>query len=447
MNKIIITFLLILPVALKAQKPELIDGIIGIVGNEIVLQSDLVTSSLEMNNGKPATGVQLCEVYENLMYQKLLLNQSKLDSIEVTDAEVQSQVERRLDYFIQMFGSVEEFEKYYNKTTMQMKSEYFDLIKDQLLVQRMQDDITKNVKVTPSDVQRYFVTIPKDSLPLIGEQVQYSQIVISPKVLDADKINLVAFLDSIRSRLIEGRTSMTLEAAKWSEDPGSKYKGGCYPLQRKGSFVPEYEAAVDNTAEGQYSPVFESEYGYHFLKVVEKRGEFYESCHILMSPKVKRDALSLARLQLDSVRTMLASDTIDFSRAAVRYSTEEETRNAGGKVINPQTNGLKHDVATLPAELNLILLNLLLGEVSEPVLTSGPDGNQYYVIYRLDSKTPAHTANLKDDYEIFKSITEANARQKEVDKWVKKRLASTYVAVSPDYQLCEFQFPWLKPGR
>lgn len=447
MNKFILIIFLLLPLGFRAQKPELVDGIIGIVGNEIVLQSDLVTSSLEMSNGKGVSGMQLCAVYENLMYQKLLLNQSKLDSIEVTDAEVQSQVERRLDYFIQMFGSVEEFEKYYNKTTIQMKSEYFDLIKDQLLVQRMQDEITKNVKVTPADVQRYFNTIPSDSLPLIGEQLQYSQIVVSPKVQDADKIRVVEFLDSIRTRLMDGRTSMTLEAAKWSEDPGSKYKGGCYPLQRKGSFVPEYEAAVDNTAEGMYSPVFESEYGYHIVKVVEKRGEFYESCHILMSPKVRPDALNLARLKLDTVRMMLAMDTIDFSRAAVKFSTDEETKNSGGKVINQQTNGLKHDVATLPAELNLVLLNLLIGEVSEPILTTGPDGSQYYVVYRLDAKIPAHRANLKEDYEIFKGVTEANSRQKEVDKWVKRKLAATYVAVDEEFKNCEFQFPWIKPGR
>lgn len=424
-----------------AQKPELVDGIIGTVGNEIVLYSDLQTSIAEAGGEEVADHNAICSVYENLLYQKLLLNQSKLDSLEVADSEVQQQVDRRLDYFIQMFGSVEEFEKYYGKTEAQMKDEYFELIKDQLLVQQMQESITAGLKVTPADVQRYFETIPKDSLPLIGEQLQYSQILVEPVIREEERISVMNLMDSLRNRLASGRGSMMLEASKWSEDPGSRYKGGCYPLQRKGSFVPEYEAAVYNTAEGQYSPVFKTDYGYHFVKVIEKRGEFYESCHILMSPKMRTDDLDIARMKLDTVRQLLA-DSVSFSQAAIRYSTEEETRNAGGRVMNSATGGTRHDVAQLPAELNLTLMNMFVGEVSEPVQTTKADGTQAYVIYRLDARTPAHVANLKDDYEIFHNVTEGDAKQKEVDKWVKRKLATTYAAIHADYADCTYLFPW-----
>lgn len=431
-------------VVASAQPGKVVDRIIGVVGSEIILQSDLEASVLEMTEGKGSDDPAMrCSVYENLLYQKLLLNQAKLDSIEVSDGEVQSQVERRIDYFIQMFGSVEEFEKYYGKSQAQLKEEYFDLIKDQLLVQKMQDNVTSKVKVTPADVLRYYQTVPKDSIPLIGEQVEYSKIEIAPKVRDSEVQRIMHMMDSIRMNLANGKSSMTLEAAKWSEDPGSKYKGGCYPLQRKGSFVPEYEAAVYNTPEGSYSPVFSTVYGYHFVKVIEKRGEFYESCHILMSPKVKSADLDEARQNLDKVVASI-KDTLTFSQAALRFSTDEESKNQGGRVINPSTGGTRHDVSTLSSELNLVFMSMKPGDRSDAILVSAEDGKQAYVVYHLDSRLPAHAANMKDDYEIFKQVAEARAKQMETDKWVKKKIAATFIKTDPEYAGCSSQFAWPK---
>jgi peptidyl-prolyl cis-trans isomerase SurA len=250
-------------------------------------------------------------------------------------------------------------------------------------------------------------------------------------------------MDSIRMNLANGKSSMTLEAAKWSEDPGSKYKGGCYPLQRKGSFVPEYEAAVYNTPEGSYSPVFSTVYGYHFVKVIEKRGEFYESCHILMSPKVKSADLDEARQNLDKVVASI-KDTLTFSQAALRFSTDEESKNQGGKVINPSTGGTRHDVSTLSSELNLVFMSMKPGDRSDAILVSAEDGKQAYVVYHLDSRLPAHAANMKDDYEIFKQVAEARAKQMETDKWVKKKIAATFIKTDPEYAGCSSQFAWPK---
>jgi len=427
-----------------AQPGQVIDRIIGVIGNEVVLQSDLEASVLEATEGKGSDDATMrCSVYENLLYQKLLLNQAKLDSLEVSDGEVQSQVQRRIEYFIQMFGSVEEFEKYYGKSQSQLKEEYFDLIKDQLLVQKMQESITSKVKVTPADVLRYYQSVPKDSIPLIGEQLEYSKIAIAPKVRESEVQRIIHVMDSIRMNLANGKSSMTLEAAKWSEDPGSKYKGGCYPLQRKGSFVPEFEAAVYNTPEGSYSPVFSSTYGYHFVKVIEKRGDFYESCHILMSPKVKAEDLDLARTRLDGIVNMIG-DTVSFAQAAYRYSTDEDSKNQGGKVINQSSGGTRHDVAALSSELNLVFMSMKSGDKSDPILVTADDGKQAYVIYNLDSRLPAHRANMKDDYEIFKQVAEARAKQMETDKWVKKRIASTYIQTDDKYVGCTTQFNWPK---
>jgi peptidyl-prolyl cis-trans isomerase SurA len=428
----------------SAQPGQAVDRIIGVVGDEVILQSDLEASVLEMTEGKGTTDATVrCSVYENLLYQKLLLNQSKLDSLEVSDGEVQSQVQRRIEYFIQMFGSVEEFEKYYGKSQAQLKEEYFDLIKDQLLVQKMQETITSKVKVTPADVLRYYQSVPKDSIPLIGEQLEYSKIVVAPKVRDSEVQRIIHFMDSLRMNLANGKSSMTLEAAKWSEDPGSKYKGGCYPLQRKGSFVPEFEAAVYNTPEGAYSPVFSSTYGYHFVKVVEKRGEFYESCHILMSPKVKVEDLDLARMRLEGIAKMIG-DTLSFAQAAYQYSTDEDSKNQGGKVINQSSGGTRHDVASLSSELNLVFMSMKPGDKSDPIMVTADDGKQSYVVYHLDNRIAAHSANMKDDYEIFKQVAEARAKQVETDKWVKKRIASTYIQTDAEYAGCKSQFNWPK---
>ncbi len=298
--------------------------------------------------------------------------------------------------------------------------------------------------MTPADVLRYYNTVPVDSLPLIGEQIEYSKIVIDPAVRESEKTRVIHFLDSIRVALVSGKGSMTLEAAKWSEDPGSKYKGGCYPMQRKGSFVPEYEAAVFNTPEGTYSPVFASTYGYHFVKVIEKRGEFYESCHILMSAKIRPDDLNQARIKLEGLMPVLRSDTLDFTKAANRYSTDVDSKNQGGKALNIATGGKRHDVASLSSELNLVMMSLKPGEISDPILVTKEDGTQAYVVYRLDKRIDAHTANMKDDYEIFKQVTEAQAKQKETDKWVKKKISLTSISVNDEFANCEFQFPWFK---
>lgn len=445
MRLILIILSFVIPAGLLAQPGKVVDRIIGVVGNEIILQSELETSLLEITEGKGSSLMKdRCGVVENLLYQKLLLNQAKLDSIEVSDAEVQSQVDRRIDYFVQMFGTVEEFEKYYGKSSSQLKDEYFDLIKDQLLVQRMQDNITKSTRVTPADILRYYNSLPADSIPLIGEQIEYSKIQIDPEVKESENQKVIHFLDSLRSNLVQGKSSMTLEAAKWSEDPGSRYKGGCYPMQRKGSFVPEYESAVFNTPEGAYSPVFSTVYGYHFVKVVEKRGEFYESCHILMSAKVRPEDLDIARKKLEAIVPAVKSDTISFTAAAMKYSTDENSRNQGGKVINMATGGTRHEVSSLSAELNLLMLGMKPGDISDPILVTGEDNKQAYVVYRLDNRIPAHKANMKDDYEIFKQVAEADAKQKETDKWVKKKITATYVSVDPDFITCTFQFPWIK---
>ncbi len=428
-----------------AQPGKTIDKIIGGVGAEVVLLSDLENAKFELTQGKSQLPAEKeCSIFEDLLYQKLLLHQAKVDSVEVTDGEVNAQVEKRITYFVEMLGSVEQFETYYGKPISQLKIDFFDMIRDQLLTQKKQEEITKNVKITPSQVLKYYQSLPIDSLPLIGEQVQYSQIVIAPLIPESENQKTIQFLDSIRNDIASGRSSMTIQARRHSEDPGSKFKGGCYDMIRKGSFVPEYESAVFTTDEGNYSPVFKSTYGYHFVKVVEKRGEYYRACHILMSPKIKDEDFNLCKTRLDSVYNELKAKKISFNAAAARYSTDEETKNQAGKIMNMQTGGTRHDVASLTSEMNLVLMSMKEGELSTPILVTGDDNSQSYAFYRLDRRIPAHPANMKDDYDIFKQVAEANARRESTDKWVKKKIADTSIQIDEEYRNLAFDFTWVK---
>lgn len=443
MRALSVIFCLLFPFMVKAQT-QAIEKIVAVVGEEIVLLSEIETAVLESSKGKTLTTDMRCKALETLLYQKLLLHHAKVDSVEVNDGEVNAQVQRRIDYFVQMFGSEDEFEKYYGKTIPVLKEEFFDSVKEQLLIEKEQQEVTKNTVTTPADVLKFYKDQPVDSIPLIPEQLSYSQIVFAPKIKDKEINKVIHFMDSIRNEIIIGRTSMTLQAAKWSEDPGSKYKGGCYPLQRRGTFVPEYEAAVYNTDEGKFTPVFKSDFGYHFVKVNQKRGEFYETCHILMTPKVSDNDLDKAHALADSVYSAIKKGNLSFRDATLNYSTDEDSKNQEGQVMNMNTGGVKHEIGGIEPEVSLLLSRMKPGEYSEPVLSTTIDGVKRYVIYRLDDRINAHKANMDLDYEIFQNAATANSKKIATDKWVQNKLKRTYIRVDDNFKTqCAFEFKWI----
>ena len=444
--KIVMVLLFTLMVeTLAFSQPTLktVDEIIGVVGDEIILMSDLENALVETYKGKTAPAEARCQAFENLLYQKLLLHHAKVDSVAVDDSEVQLQVDKRINYFVQMLGSEEAFETYYGKSIPVLKEDFFDTVKDQLLIEKEQQEVTKSSITTPADVLKYYQNQPKDSIPLIPEQIGYSQVVFAPKIREKEITQVIHHLDSIRNDIIAGRTSMTLQAAKWSEDPGSKYKGGCYPLQKRGTFVPEYEAGVYNTDEGKFTPVFKSDFGYHFVKVVEKRGDYYESCHILMTPKVKEKDLEAAHQLADSAHIQIKNGLMTFKEAALRYSSDEESKNQEGQVMSPVTGGLRHEIGNLDPEVNLILSRMKPGEISEPILSTTADGAKRYVIYRLDDRINAHKANLDLDYEIFQNAATSETKRTATDNWVKSKLSRTYIQTDEEFKSCNFEFIWL----
>lgn len=448
MNRLILLALICCSVCVQAQTGDLIDKVAAIVGNKTILLSDIENQVIQQSQGATVTHEMRCGMVEHLLFEKLLVNQAEIDSVEVSESEIQADIALRLEHFISMVGSEEAFVEYYGKSIAEWKEEFHDATRDRLVANKMQRQLMGQVDVTPAEVSELFESIPKDSLPLIGEQVHYSQLIIKPELDDAEKEKTRLLLDSIRDYVAEkGGVQMLIEASKWSEDPGSKDKGGCYPIQQRGTFVPEYEAAVFETPEGGYSEVFETAYGFHFVYVKKKLGNRYEACHILISPKLGIAEMEAARDQLDSLAGIINRGEMDFVKAVSKFSTDENTRNQEGRVINGMTGGTGHEIAQLQdPKLFLALNGLEEGQISTPVELSQPDGTTAWAILRLDRRVPAHTANLKDDYLIFKNEAEQIKRNDDLNEWVDKRLQSTYVRIDEEYLNCDYQFNWLGNG-
>ena len=421
-----------------------IDGIVAVVGDEIVLSSDVRDRVTQAQlEGREVSSDNECGLIESILFEKLLLHNARLDSLEVTDAEVMGEIDRRLTYYLQMFGSLEAFEAEYGKSVAEWKAEFQDPVREQILAQKMQAEIDQTVRSTPAEVQDYFDAIPADSLPLIPEELSYSELVMQPEVGEAQKMRTRNTLDSIRTLVSTGKISMTLAATRYSEDPGSKYKGGCYKNIVRGQFVPEFEGAVFETAIGDYAPVFESDFGFHFLRVTDRRGEQYSACHVLMKPTFDPRALEIMAATIDSVSVQLALGETSFDAAVLRHSTREATRNQKGQVVNPRDGGARFGVDELDPNVFFLLQELQPGDVSAPVQLVDEDNRAYWAMIRLEERFPAHRANPTDDYALFQQQVEADMREEALSKWIDKRIGETFVRVDDPYRDCAMDMPWL----
>lgn len=421
-----------------------VDGIVAVVGDEIILASDIRDRVNQAKlEGRAVTDDNECGLLESVLFEKLLLHNARLDSLEVTEAEVMGEIDRRLAYYMQMFGSLEAFEAEYGKSVAEWKAEFNDPVREQILAQKMQGQIDQSVRSTPAQVQAYFDAIPADSLPLIPEELSYSELVMQPEVGEAQKMRTRNTLDSVRTLVVTGKMSMTLAATRYSEDPGSKYKGGCYKNIGRGQFVPEFEGAVYETEVGGYSPVFESDFGYHFLRVTDRRGEQFSACHVLMKPTFDPSALDDMQAEIDSASMKMALGSLSFDQAVLKYSTREETKNQKGQVVNPRDGGVRFGVDELDPNVFFLLQDLAPGEVSAPVQLLDEDSQAYWALLKLNERFPAHRANPKDDYALFQQQVESELREEALGKWIEKHIGESFVRIDAPYKACAMDMPWL----
>ncbi len=433
----------LLSVAYAQPQPQIIDEIVAVVGNEIVLMSEITAQKLQIKEQYKISNPDECEIIENILLDKLMLHQAKIDSVEVKEQQIQSELDRRIRYFIQQFGSEKKMEEFYGKSIVELKDEFHDQLEDQLRVQQVQAKIYEEINVTPADVQKFFMNIPADSLPLIGSQVEVAQLVIFPEENDQEISKAIERLEKFRQELKEGKDFAVL-AGLYSEDPGSAAEGGDLGMQDKGTFVPEFDAVAFSLNNGEVSKVFKTQFGYHIMQMIERRGEKYNARHILLKPKVRSDDLVAAKNKLDSLMVIIKRDTIPFEKAAVRFSMDEDTKNNGGIIVNPQTGSPRFDMSELDPQLSFTINKMEVGDISQPVVMTTQNGKQGYRVLKLIERTQPHRANLKEDYQVIQEAASSGLREEVLNEWVAKKIETTYIKIDGEFSNCQTNFKWIK---
>lgn len=429
-----------------AQKTALtIDKVVAVVGEKPILLSEVNAQFEQMKaQNSSADSSMYCVILEDLILQKLMVNQAEKDSIEVTDAQVDGELDKKIRYFVAQIGSVEELETYLGKSIAQIKEDFRDKIRDQLLIQQMQAKIAGDIKVSPADVRKFYDSIPKDSLPFVESEIQVAQIVRKPPVNVSEKDRVFKEISDIRQRILNGKSFASM-AAFYSEDVGSAAKGGELGFVSRGDLVPEFEAAAFQLKGKEISPVIESMYGYHIVQLIERRGELINVRHILMAPKASPDDLEKARISLDSISQQIRLGTISFDEAAQRFSDDAESKNNGGIMVNSATGSTFFEISQLDQGLFFVIDKLKLGEISEPVVVRSGEKKEAYRIVMLRSRTEPHVANLEDDYQRILTAAENEKREEKVRAWIVRKRKSFFVKINPDYSWCTFINDWKTP--
>ncbi len=447
MKRILFVVLLCLPTFIFGQPTDyqVLDKIIAVVGDEIILHSDLMTQKAQALSAGVANSPELeCSILENLLFENLLLHQSKLDSIEVSESQIQSELDRRIAVFSQQMGGEDKLIEFYDKSIIEIKLEFYDLIKDQLLIQTQQGSITSEFNLTPADVTDYFDAFNKDSLPYVNAEVEVSQIMIKPQWSTSEIKRVKDKLNEFRTSVLDGSKEFSTLAVLYSEDPGSAAKGGELGVVGKGVMVPEFEAVAYNLAEGDISQVFESDFGYHLMQMIKREGETYNVRHILLIPKVLQEDLDIAKDSLLTIIDMVKTDTISFEKAALMYSEDEGTKHNNGLMINPSTGSIRFEMNEIDPAIFFVIDKLKVGEISDPVLVRGNAGKEAYRIMKLRYRSEPHKANLRDDYQLIQSMAENALSGDVVSEWITERRMNTYVHIDADYQNCTFGNQWIK---
>ena len=446
--KLLLTFSIALSTVFQASaQGKVIEKIVAQVGDNVVLLSDVQAQKIQaLQAGMTMTPEIDCQIIEDLMYQYLLLNQAKLDSIEIQDQQVDAEMENRLRIIEQQIGGREKMEEFYGKTVTQIKKEFRPIIKDQLLSQEMERQITSEVSVTPREVEKFYKTIPMDSIPLINTQLSFQQIVHYPEVTDADKKAAYDKLQGIRNKIVRDGKTFSTQARINSMDPGSAAEGGKITATR-GMMVPQFEAAVFNLEEGDVSEVFETTYGYHIVKLIERKGDNYTSRHILIIPEFSNSSLEKAALQLDTCYNRLKAGEITWEEAVMEYSNDESTKQNHGIITNPITGDQMWDMEDLnqvDQQIYLLTDAMEKGDISQPNLYMNMyERKQGIRIVRLIKRTSPHRANLDDDYALIKRAAENEKKQSIVKEWTSTNIRKAFVRIDEEYQNCEYTNNWL----
>jgi len=430
-------------IAQQNKEKILIDEVVAVVGSNIVLYSDIENEYFQylMQGSTKGPGLK-CQILEEVMFQKLLLTQAEIDSITVTEKQVESELDRRMRYFIEQIGSKEKLEEYFKKTVLQIKEEMRSKIRDYLLIQNVQAKLTQDVKITPTEVTEFFNAVSPDSLPLVGSQIEVAQIVKKP-VIGQEEVNKVKEkLNGLRERVLKGEDFATL-ANLYSEDPGSMTKGGELGFVGRGELFTEFEAAAFSLKPGELSPIVKTQKGYHIIQMIERRGEYINVRHILMIPKASPADMIKSKKEIDRIAELIKKDSLTFERVATLYS-DDPTKANGGLLTNQYSGNSKFSPEEIDPNMFFVIEKMKVGEVSAPMVYTNEDGQQAYRILKLKSRSEPHKANLKDDYPQIQNIAVQVKQNQAISNWINEKTLSTFVSISDNYKDCNFKYTWLR---
>ena len=417
-----------------------------IVGDEAIYKSDIEKQYQQLQYERtPIDGNPYCVIPEQIAIDKLFLHQAKIDTIEVPNSTVQQSVDARINYFIANLGSKEKVEEYFRKPIPEIREQLMNTVRDQYTIQQVQSSLTKNVKATPSDVRKFYNSIPKDSLPLIQKQVEVEIITINPIIPQQEIDEVKSRLRDYAQRVNNGESDFSTLALLYSED-GSAMSGGEIGFKSRNDLVPEYANVAFNLNDPKkVSKIVETEFGYHIIQLIEKRGDRINTRHILLKPKVNQKDLDSAVVKLDSLRKDILANKYTFEQAALYVSQDKDSRNNKGLMMNPQTHTTLFEMADLPDEIGKVVDKLQVGEISEPFIAINKSNNRQQVaMVKLVRRIEAHKADLAEDFQVLKDMYENKRKAEIIDEWVKEKQKKTYVHISEGWRNCEFKYNWRK---
>lgn len=450
-TKVYALLLMLLATVSVYGQDNVIDEVVWVVGDEAILKSDVESERLNAQyEGRKFDGDPYCIIPEQLAVQKLFLHQAAIDSIEVSEQEVIGLVERRTNWLIeQVGGSKEKLEEYYNKTSTQIREMLRENVRDGETVRKMQQHIVGEIKITPAEVRRYFKDLPQDSIPFVPTQVEVQIVTLEPKIpleeIERVKKTLRDYTDGINS----GKMSFATYARFYSEDPGTARRGGELDFMGKGELVPEYANVAFNLQDpNKVSKIVETEFGFHIIQLIEKRGDRIKTRHILLKPKVEEKDLEAALVRLDSIADDIRNQKFTFDDAATYISQDKDTKNNHGLMANKNTGTARfemQDLAQVSQEVAKVVENMNVGEISKAFTMINDKGKEVCAIVKLKSRINGHKATITEDYQRLKAIVMEKRSEYKLEKWIKEKQKHTYVRINEKWQKCDFKYPgWIK---
>lgn len=447
-NKLLIIGLLVLGNWFSSEvviaQDNVIDEVIWIVGEEAILRSEVEEERLRAQyEGQPIAGDPYCVIPEQLAIQKLFLHQAELDSIEVNESSVSSQVDMRMNYYISQIGSKEKMEEYFRKTSSEIREEMMTMVRNQMIIQQMQAKLTENINPTPAEIRRYYNSLPQDSIPMVPAQVEVQILSIEPTVPLEETERIKTRLREFTERVHSGSADFSMLARLYSEDVESAKRGGELGFVGKGQLVSEFaNVAFNLTDPKRVSRIVQTEYGYHIIQLIEKKGDRINCRHILLKPRVSVDDKVRAVERLDSIRGLVVDSGMVFELAVAQFSEDKNTMMSGGTMTNMNTGASKFEYQDLPPEIAKQIYVLKEGEVSQPfAMVDRTKNKEICAIVRLKSKRDAHKANLVDDFQVIRDMYAQKLSGGLIDKWIRDKQQEIYVSIDPSWRGCDFQYP------